>query len=108
MVDTPYNRRLVQFHDREASSLPEQRATKMENKIIQAVRGTSERSVFHVPRGWKSSNCSPLPVEGEVFSLTFPFIDQAMSLRTLSMSDMGFYRQSPFAAPRSPQRLSSG
>jgi hypothetical protein len=83
MVDTPYNRRLVQFHDREASSLPEERATKMENKIIQAVRGTSERSVFHVPRGWKSSNCSPLPVEGEIFFLTFPFIDQAIALRTV-------------------------
>jgi hypothetical protein len=29
--------------------------------------------------GWKSSYYSPLPVEGEVFFLTFPFIDQAMS-----------------------------
>ena len=38
---------------------------------------TSERSVFHVPRGWKSSNCSPLPVEGEILSLTFPFIERS-------------------------------
>ena len=29
--------------------------------------------------GWKSSNCSPLPVEGEIFFLTFPFIEQAIS-----------------------------
>ena len=33
--------------------------------------------------GWKSSYSSPLPVEGEIFFLTFPFIDQAISLRTL-------------------------
>src|SRR5215469_17128226 len=25
--------------------------------------------------GWKSSYCSPLPVKGEIFFLTFPFID---------------------------------
>jgi hypothetical protein len=31
-------------------------------------------------RGWKSSYCSPLPVGGEVFFLTFPFIDQALVL----------------------------
>src|SRR5215472_10344943 len=29
--------------------------------------------------GWKSSYSSPLPVEGEIFFLTFPFIDQAIS-----------------------------
>ena len=29
--------------------------------------------------GWKSSYYSPLPVEGEVFFLTFPFIDQAIA-----------------------------
>jgi hypothetical protein len=29
--------------------------------------------------GWKSSRCSPLPVEGETFFLTFPFIEQAIS-----------------------------
>lgn len=29
--------------------------------------------------GWKSSYCSPLPVEGEIFFLTSPFIDQAFT-----------------------------
>ena len=33
---------------------------------------------FIAGRGWKSSNCSSLPVEGQKFSLTFPFIEQAM------------------------------
>src|ERR1700737_4529890 len=33
-------------------------------------------------RGWKSRKVSPLPVEGEIFSLTFPFIDQAIALTT--------------------------
>src|SRR5216683_2766266 len=32
-------------------------------------------------RGWKSRRVSPLPVEGEIFFLTFPFIDQAIALR---------------------------
>src|ERR1035437_6691513 len=31
-------------------------------------------------RGWKSREVSPLPVEGKVFFLTFPFIEQALSL----------------------------
>jgi hypothetical protein len=39
-------------------------------------------------RGWKSSNSSPLSVEGEVFSLTFPFIEQALALKTPSMGSM--------------------
>jgi hypothetical protein len=32
-----------------------------------------------VVRGWKSRNFSQLPVEGEIFFLTFPFIDQAIA-----------------------------
>src|SRR6516162_11308361 len=31
--------------------------------------------------GWKSSYYSPLPVEGEIFFLTFPFIEQALALK---------------------------
>src|SRR5215469_328093 len=31
-------------------------------------------------QGWKSRNRSLPPVEGEMFFLTFPFIDQAISL----------------------------
>jgi hypothetical protein len=55
----------------------------MENKINQAVRGTSEPSVFRGCRGWKSSNFSPLPVEGEIFCLTFPFIEQAIVIDSI-------------------------
>jgi hypothetical protein len=73
---------LPSLNRRVASSPPEERATKMANKINQAVRGTQEASVFHRSGGWKSSNLSPLPVEGEIFSLTFPFIDQAITLKT--------------------------
>jgi hypothetical protein len=54
----------------------------MENKINQAVRGTQEPSVFRGRRGCKSSNFSRLPVEGEIFSLTFPFIEHAIVLVT--------------------------
>jgi hypothetical protein len=34
-----------------------------------------------------------LPVEGEIFSLTFPFIDQAIARFDRSMSAMGIFRQ---------------
>src|ERR1035437_5093779 len=30
-------------------------------------------------RGWKSRKVSPLPVEGKVFFLTFPFIEQTLA-----------------------------
>jgi hypothetical protein len=51
----------------------------MENKINQALRGTAEPSVFRRGGGWKSSNFSQLPVEGQIFSLTFPLIEQAFA-----------------------------
>jgi hypothetical protein len=77
MVDTPYNPLgLAQFQDRVAMSPSENRVTKMENKINKAVRGAQEPSVFRGRWGWKSSNFSQLPVEGKIFSLTFPFIEQ--------------------------------
>jgi hypothetical protein len=38
-----------------------------------------KRAAFIASRGWKSSNSSPLSVEGEVFSLTFPFIELLLS-----------------------------
>jgi hypothetical protein len=38
-----------------------------------------KHAAFIASRGWKSRNSSPLSVEGEVFSLTFPFIEQAIS-----------------------------
>jgi hypothetical protein len=79
-TDAPYNRRLAQFQDRVASSRPEDRATKMENKINQAVRGTPEPCVLHRRKGLEVKQLfSPLPVEGEVFFLTFPFIEQAIT-----------------------------
>jgi hypothetical protein len=53
----------------------------MENNINQGLSGTHQNQAsFMLVGGWKSSNCSPLPVEGEIFSLTFPFIDQAIAL----------------------------
>jgi hypothetical protein len=52
----------------------------MENDINQGLSGTHQNQAsFMLVGGWKSSSCSPLPVEGEIFSLTFPFIDQAFA-----------------------------
>ena len=42
--------------------------------------------------GWKLSYCSPLPVEGEIFFLTSPFIDQA--IETLKIPAAGILHQS--------------
>src|SRR5215472_1799554 len=52
--------------NRSATEMEKQKSTKL-------VEDTSEPSVMLAPRGWKSRNLSPLPVEGELFSLTFPF-----------------------------------
>src|SRR5713101_4011685 len=40
---------------------------------------TEPRASHRADRGWKSRKVSPLPVEGEIFFLTFPFIEQAIS-----------------------------
>jgi len=39
--------------------------------------------VIESDRGWKSTKVALLPVEGEIFFLTFPFIEQAFTLRTI-------------------------
>src|SRR5437016_7237914 len=48
----------------------------MGNRLNVSHGAPQNQASFIVDRGWKSSNSSPLPVEGEVFFLTFPFIDQ--------------------------------
>ena|SRR5215472_2003866 len=40
--------------------------------------------------GWKSRNSTPLPVLGEIFFLTFPFIDQALTLKIQAGSSFDF------------------
>src|SRR4029077_3791960 len=51
-----------------------------------------QTSAFHGDRGWKPRKSSPPPVEGELFSLTFPFIDRG---RTIFL-DIPFYRSLTF------------
>src|SRR6516164_4027697 len=48
------------------------------SKVVRAAQNQAS-AIAH--RGWKSSYSSPLPVWGEVFFLTFPFIDQALALK---------------------------
>jgi hypothetical protein len=54
-----------------------------------------QTSAFYGDRGWKPRKSSPPPVEGELFSLTFPFIDQALALKTPSMSVIAILQQLP-------------
>jgi len=49
-----------------------------------------KHAAFIASRGWKSRNSSPLSVEGEVFSLTFPFIEQVL------MGDLGCFAVTEF------------
>jgi len=64
------------------------------------VRGRSEPSVCHRSQGgWKSSYCCPLPVEGEIFFLTFPFIGRDSS----SVRNPERARTAPGSGPESPQ-----
>src|SRR5439155_10897691 len=51
----------------------------MGNRLNVSHGAPQNQASFIVDRGWKSSNSSPLPVEGEVFFLIFPFIDQAIT-----------------------------
>ena len=39
------------------------------------LRARQKHATFIASRGWKSRNSAPLSVEGQVFSLTFPFIE---------------------------------
>jgi hypothetical protein len=53
-------------------------------KINEGVSGAAQNQASVIAhRGWKSSYRSLLPVEGEIFFLTFPFIDQAITLKAL-------------------------
>src|SRR5881628_2495613 len=52
----------------------------------QGQRGkTAQPSISHSGQGLEGKKSSSLPVEGGIFSLTFPFIDQAITLRTRSI-----------------------
>src|SRR5947199_8358413 len=46
---------------------------------------TAQPSISHSGQGLEGKKSSSLPVEGGIFSLTFPFIDQAITLRTRSI-----------------------
>ena len=68
------------------------------NKISEGCQGQLRtKRPSSLTGGWKSSYRSPLPVGGEVFFLTFPFIDQALTLtfpnRGGNLSAIGILRQ---------------
>src|ERR1700732_1503806 len=53
------------------------------NNISTQVRGAQHQTrVFYGEGGWKPRKCFPAPVEGGIFCLTFPFIEQAFALKT--------------------------
>src|ERR1700751_4925634 len=52
----------------------------METENQRRLSGAAQNQASVIARGgWKASYGSPLPVEGEIFFLTFPFIEQALS-----------------------------
>src|SRR5437667_3282347 len=55
---------------------------------------TAQPSISHSGQGLEGKKSSSLPVEGGIFSLTFPFIDQAISrFDRWSLSVIGILRQ---------------
>src|SRR5215472_9696807 len=83
MVDTPYNRQgLHSFKIEWRCRHQNTRASEMEKENQRRWSGAAQNQASVIARrGWKSSNCSSLPVGGEIFSLTFPFIEQAIALK---------------------------
>ena len=47
----------------------------METENPRRLSGVHQNAAFIASMGWKSRNSAPLSVEGQVFSLTFPFIE---------------------------------
>jgi hypothetical protein len=96
MVDTVQPQGLLSFRNRSASSPLKKMQLLRWNNADPIPRARHPTSVFYGERGWMSRKFPRLPVEGEVFSLTSPFIDQAFTLKTPSqgsMSVIGIYRQ---------------
>jgi hypothetical protein len=92
MVDTPYNRLgLQRFKIEWRRRHRNQSATEMEKeKSTKLVKAHQSQASFIASRGWKSSNSSLLPVVGEIFSLTFPFIEQAVAIDKVRRSRRRF------------------
>ena len=65
----------------------------METENPRRLSGVHQNAAFIASMGWKSRNSAPLSVEGQVFSLTFPFIEQAIARFDLPMSVTAIFRQ---------------
>src|SRR5438309_10952611 len=94
MVDTPIQpQRLPVSETRSASSLLKKMHLLRWNNLRTQVRGAQHQTrVFYGEGGWKPRKCFPAPVEGEMFSLTFAFIEQAISLGCLRSPVLYFPR----------------
>ena len=80
MVDTVQPQGLLSFRNRSAASPLKKMQLLRWNNADPIPRARHQTSVFYGERGWMSRKFPRLPVEGEVFSLTSPFIDQAIAL----------------------------
>src|ERR1700681_3465183 len=95
MVNTPIQpQRLPVSETRSASSLLKKMHLLRWNNMSTQVRGAQHQTrVFYGEGGWKPRKCFPAPVEGEIFSLTFPFIEQAITLRAPVVSANARFHQ---------------
>src|ERR1700704_3334139 len=106
MVDTPIQpQRLPVSETRSASSLLKKMHLLRWNNMSTQVRGAQHQTrVFYGEGGWKPRKCFPAPVEGEMFSLTFPFIEQAMAL-TIPRRPLQIYFGGPQDSPRTDKLI---
>src|ERR1017187_811237 len=78
MVDTVQPQGLLSFRNRSARSLPVKMQLLRWNNANPKGKAPDERLLCE--RGWMSRKSLRLPVEEEVFFLTSPFIEQAITL----------------------------
>src|SRR5439155_24956938 len=94
MVDTVQPQGLLSCRNGSASSLLiKMQVPRWNNCKNPRTKGkTAQPSISHSGEGLEGKKSSTLPGEGGIFSLTFPFIDQAFALRTLVVSAKAIQR----------------
>src|SRR5215470_5102479 len=86
MVDIAYNQKAcLVFTIGRRRRYPNREPVRWKKKNPRRSSGAHQKQATVIAsRGWKSRNSPSLSVEGRVFSLTFPFIEQVLALTTPS------------------------
>src|SRR5215470_8321888 len=94
MVDIAYNQKAcLVFTIGRRRRYPNREPVRWKKKNPRRSSGAHQKQATVIAsRGWKSRNSPSLSVEGRVFSLTFPFIEQALALKTPVLGEKAVFR----------------